>query len=421
VSGDVLGSGRIFWDGENLRTALNDPNSDANNCNFANTDTLECSGSGASFYQPISGHFFTPILPIKFDTYEGDSIKVIQTCGVANCWIIYDDHQLLVVDTGIDEASTNQLISDIKQTLNDNEDVEFRAVFVTHTHSDHVGGVFLIHDEFPDVPIYCSDEETYIEIGIMWTKTKVFNDPTDNILKVITDVSDIWEGNDDLALITHRTWGYLGETHYYAMLWFPDNKLFFSGDHILNQFNLWFGSSDFVEQCTWLSSLVRLQHLVENGTTIFPGHGPIGYFKEAVQWNIDYLTDARDIYALSCSLDQAASALLTKYPEASETAFIFYAAGPARIPGDAEALGCDCSSDKSCVDQGYIAPKCYIHEITEDDCTDVGCLRGDDKLSGGQKAGIVLGSVGIVSALTTAFSFYWNNMRDKDDDKKSRK
>ena len=72
-----------------------------------------------------------------------------------NCYLLVDEQSgaAAVVDPGDDISST-------LLRLSVDNGWEVRAVFLTHGHYDHVGGVNALRRKFPDVPVYLHPEDT---------------------------------------------------------------------------------------------------------------------------------------------------------------------------------------------------------------------------------------------------------------------
>lgn len=70
--------------------------------------------------------------------------------GQANCYIIHNQIEALIIDPGADEKK-------IKQTI-ENLGVTPVAILLTHAHYDHIGAVDAIRDEY-EIPVYLSSNE----------------------------------------------------------------------------------------------------------------------------------------------------------------------------------------------------------------------------------------------------------------------
>lgn len=70
--------------------------------------------------------------------------------GQANCYIIYDEMEALIVDPGAEANKIEHLIEKLG--------VKPVAIILTHTHYDHIGAVDAIRDIY-EVPVYVAAEE----------------------------------------------------------------------------------------------------------------------------------------------------------------------------------------------------------------------------------------------------------------------
>lgn len=71
--------------------------------------------------------------------------------GQANCYIIYDEMEALIVDPGAEARRIEHTIEKLG--------VKPVAIILTHTHYDHIGALDAIRDTY-DVPVYVAVEES---------------------------------------------------------------------------------------------------------------------------------------------------------------------------------------------------------------------------------------------------------------------
>lgn len=64
-------------------------------------------------------------------------------------WVIQKENKAVVVDPGEGEQVMVYLESN---------DLELRAILLTHNHDDHIGGVLEIYEKYPDIAVYGPDE-----------------------------------------------------------------------------------------------------------------------------------------------------------------------------------------------------------------------------------------------------------------------
>lgn len=70
--------------------------------------------------------------------------------GAANCYIIHDKKDALIIDPGAEAEKIEKAILDLN--------VNPIAILLTHTHYDHIGAIDEIRDNY-DLPVYVSAEE----------------------------------------------------------------------------------------------------------------------------------------------------------------------------------------------------------------------------------------------------------------------
>lgn len=70
--------------------------------------------------------------------------------GQANCYLIYNEKDALIIDPGADAPRIKKAIADL--------DITPITILLTHTHYDHIGAVDAIRNEY-DIPVYVAPEE----------------------------------------------------------------------------------------------------------------------------------------------------------------------------------------------------------------------------------------------------------------------
>ena len=70
--------------------------------------------------------------------------------GQANCYIIYDEMEALIVDPGAEANKNEHMIEKLG--------VKPVAIILTHTHYDHIGALDTVRDTY-EVPVYVATEE----------------------------------------------------------------------------------------------------------------------------------------------------------------------------------------------------------------------------------------------------------------------
>jgi len=185
-----------------------------------------------------------------------------------NCYLLSADGKAVVIDVG---TEPQPLIKRIKE-----QGLTLSAIYITHFHIDHVGGVQELLEEYP-APVYISggDEflkELSIEAGGCRELTEFLEFPFEEIgpgrRKVL--------GQDMLVLDTP------GHTPGSLSYFFPAARSVFVGDLI---FMIAVGRTDLPRGSSseLLTSIRSRIFILPDATRIYPGHGPmtsVGHEKE---------------------------------------------------------------------------------------------------------------------------------------------
>ena len=77
-------------------------------------------------------------------------VHVLASGSDGNCTVIRSEDRAIMVDAGLSYKKTRSLMD-----INGIDESEIEALFVTHEHSDHVGGAGAIARKL-DIPVYCN-------------------------------------------------------------------------------------------------------------------------------------------------------------------------------------------------------------------------------------------------------------------------
>lgn len=245
-----------------------------------------------------------------------------------NATIVHSADSAVLIDTLFmksDAALLAQRIKKIGKPL--------KAIFITHSHPDHVWGGVELLKQFPDAKIYARPlilKEIELEFRarqLRWTG--VFNvGPFEG--EIPADLFDLLPLEGDRYDLDGHQIQFVdlkpAETIYATAYYLPEIKTFIAGDQIYSKCHFYVGAG-LNRPDLWIESIedVRAKYDIE---VVVPGHGYVGgaeLFDEA----IDYLEFYQSQYEPLRPPIELVRALEEKYPDWRLEGMIYMTRGPA--------------------------------------------------------------------------------------------
>lgn len=198
-------------------------------------------------------------------------IKIPVGSYQTNCYIVFDeDKNGVIIDPGFSGESLEKII-------NDNE-VNVKAIILTHGHGDHVGGVEYLREKL-DIPVIAHIEEKEIlENPNLNLSAMMEVGPTKVIADKFVDESDIIEFGNLTFKVIHTPGHTKG-----GMCLYIDGHLF-SGDTIF-QYSI--GRTDFStgDYNELINSIKEKVIVLPDETKILSGHGDVSTILDEKLYN----------------------------------------------------------------------------------------------------------------------------------------
>jgi glyoxylase-like metal-dependent hydrolase (beta-lactamase superfamily II) len=245
---------------------------------------------GAACSAPTPSPGVAPALGAPVGRFASDNPGSVNTL-----WLSAPDG-VIVIDSGRNVTGGHRAVAQIQQT-----GLPVAAVLVTHPHPDHVGGLGVFREAYPDAPIHAS------EATARWMRADPLGfyplarqfDPDYPPTLTYPDVTFGPDDVLDIAGLRLETAEFgPGESETATAYYEPRSGTLFSGDLINNH-----ATPALLEghTCGWLGNLDQLTDRFPDATVIYPGHGAPGAPAALIEAQRGYLQQYREFVAPAVS------------------------------------------------------------------------------------------------------------------------
>jgi glyoxylase-like metal-dependent hydrolase (beta-lactamase superfamily II) len=220
----------------------------------------------------------------------------------------------ILVDTQFLKSEANQ-VADLVGASG----THLKAVIITHPHDDHYMGMGVIHERFPQAPIYMTAaaieqyKSEYPQV-VGWLKKNMPAEAPSTM-----PIPDVLPGNhftvDGQAIEIMQGQGDEAKT-LNNFLWIPSLRAVITGDMVFNGVHAWLANSTPESRAAWLESLNSLTRL--HPQILVAGHKKNDQTADspaAIEATARYIRDFDQARQGSANANDLVAAMKTKYPD----------------------------------------------------------------------------------------------------------
>jgi glyoxylase-like metal-dependent hydrolase (beta-lactamase superfamily II) len=264
---------------------------------------------------------------LRFDMFTGEEHFL-----APNAVLISARHDAVLIDCGFVKPDVEKLLA-----LAKNSAKRLRAIFITHAHPDHYGGINDFAAAFPDASILA--RQAVIDGMLEWPAKRLhWQDMFGNLLPTGDIVypkplrgTGMYLEDREIIFIDSP----IAETVHSTAFYVPAARVLIAGDLIYHRYHLYMADTNNPD--SWMTAIKQACGIGPIDT-VFPGHGKFGGVEicaETLRWLKDY----REVARPGVHFTDIAKEMTRRYPDYGLPLLLWLSRGPGFGTAGAKELG----------------------------------------------------------------------------------
>ena len=263
---------------------------------------------------------------LRFDMFTGEERFL-----APNAVLVSARQDAFLIDCGFVKSDVEKLLKFVGQSGK-----RLRAIFITHAHPDHYGGVNAFAEAFPEATLLA--RQGVIDGMLEWPAKRLhWQDMFGDQLPVDLVYPRPLLGK--AAYLADREMLFLDlsicETVHATAFYVPSARALIAGDLIFNRYHLYMGDTN--NPTAWISAIEQARGIGPIDL-VFPGHGKLGgvdICAETIRWLKDYRNVARP----GVHFTAIAREMMRRYPDYGLALLLWLTRGPGFGTAGAREIG----------------------------------------------------------------------------------